>query len=533
MRVEHVCLAAVFALIGAGLSCSAEESPTSGNAAGEGAEPTDNWYQDAGSSRADAYIPPEEEESFELQTPRASRSYVFVANTTLNMVARIDSLTLDVTPLDVCLEPTEVRTLPSLDRAVVLCEGDDRIALLDADSGDDFVSFGLVAENANRLMLNPTGDYALAWYDDHVAEITDDPGNPHDLTLIVLDTESATLDSHMLSVGFGIQSIQFNAAGTTAFVSTEDGLNVIELDEIDQDQFVPVISLGDDPLARAEDREVLVSDNGALAFVRASDFSGFRVLSLESEELVDIELPGIPTDLDLFPGSEQGLAVIRDTSTVALIDLPTAVDESVSFELIEVGEEVIGLAQLSSSGQEVFLYSTAIASSRLTVLDLESQAYTTFPLRKNISGLMLAPQDDRAIIFHTAEAGTPVPGEPLEDYVAKSSGYSLFDLSTGTVRLVLSPTDPDDLVFTEAGDQAFVMLEDTALDVQAVQWIAFDSFRVDTLDMLRPPESIGVIPATGKIYVSQIADTGRITFIDVETGQQSHVTAYQLNRRIE
>ena len=46
----------------------------------------------------------------------------------------------------------------------------------------------------------------------------------------------------------------------------------------------------------------------------------------------------------------------------------------------------------------------------------------------------------------------------------------LFDLTTGTVRLVLSPTDPDDLVFTEEGDQAFVMLEDEALDVQAVQW---------------------------------------------------------------
>ena len=40
-------------------------------------------------------------------------------------------------------------------------------------------------------------------------------------------------------------------------------------------------------------------------------------------------------------------------------------------------------------------------------------------------------------------------------------------------------------------------------------------------------------PATGRVYISQLADTGRITFIDTETGVQRHVTAYQLNRRIE
>jgi len=88
-------------------------------------------------------------------------------------------------------------------------------------------------------------------------------------------------------------------------------------------------------------------------------------------------------------------------------------------------------------------------------------------------------------------------------------------------------------VFTEDGSQAFVMLEDAARDVAAVQQLNFTSFRQETVDLARPPEAIGVVPATGRIFVSQLSETGRITFIDAETGRQQHVTAFQLNRRIE
>jgi hypothetical protein len=147
--------------------------------------------------------------------------------------------------------------------------------------------------------------------------------------------------------------------------------------------------------------------------------------------------------------------------------------------------------------------------------------------------VLIAPAGERAVIFHDKAPGEPIPGEPTEEFVAKSFGYSLFDIQSGFARMVLTPTFPDDVVFSEDGQYAFVMLEDEARDVRAVQWVDFSSFRVDTLEMARPPESVGVVPATGRIYVSQLAETGRITFIDTTTGRQQHVTAYQLNRRIE
>ncbi len=479
--------------------------------------------------------PPEEEEDpLDLQAPRASQSFVFVANTTLNTVVRIDSVTLEVKPIEVCIEPTLVRTLPTMDRAVALCQGDNRVAVVDAAGGDDAVRMSWVAQSSNSLLLSPLGDYALAWFDEGaVDDIRREPGNPHDLTLVRLGEDGDEAESFLLSVGFGIRAIQFDSRGETAFVTTDDGLSIIEMASIDRDQFVEVLSLGDDPLERAADREVIVAGSGELAFVRSSDFSGLRVLDVADETLSDIELPGVPTDLDLFSDGQSGIAVMREIESVAILQLPDAVDDDSAIEIISLPETTIGLAQLHESTNEVLLYSTVSNSDRLTILQLADGAHETFALRKPIVAVRQAPNGGRALVFHSSEPGAAVPGEPVDSFIAKSEGYSLFDIGSGSARLVLSPTEADDVVFTETGDQAFIMLDDRSTDIRALQWVNFETFRTEMLEMAKPPESIGVVPATGRIFVSQLADTGRITFIDTETGGQQHVTAYQLNRRIE
>jgi DNA-binding beta-propeller fold protein YncE len=526
---------AVSALSCALMSC-AGESVESTRGAGSDYSASDagggNRGSDVGET-PDVSLPPETEESFDLQTPSASRSYVFVANATLNTVARIDSVTLAVTPIDVCLVPTVVRTLPTMERAVVLCEGDHQIAVIDPGDGDDEVRYAWVAEHSNTLQLSPDGAYALAWYDERIAEPSDRPGNPHDLTLIDLVGGNGDPQSYLLSVGFGIRSLAFDSEATTAYVTTEDGLNVVELASIDRDQFLPLLSLGDDPLARAEDREVHITDDGSLAFVRTSTFRGLRVLDLATGDLRDLDLPAVPTDLDLFPGGDLAIAVMRDANAVAVLPLPEALDDPEAIVIVEVTNETIGLSQLAASAEQALLYTTVTDTDHITLLDVETLGHRTYALRKRVTGIVMAPNVDRAIIFHPSNGGVPVPGEPLEDFIAKSWAFTLFDMASGFGRMVTTPTEPDAVVFTEDGEQAFVMMEDRARDIREIAWVHFDSFLVETLEMARPPEAIGIVPATGRVYVSQLADTGRITFIDTDSGVQRHVTAYQLNRRIE
>ena len=50
--------------------------------------------------------------------------------------------------------------------------------------------------------------------------------------------------------------------------------------------------------------------------------------------------------------------------------------------------------------------------------------------------------------------------------------------------------------------------------------------------MQPPPEAIGLLPDTAKIYVSQRHPLGRVTFIDVATSQVQTLTGFDLNSQI-
>jgi len=57
------------------------------------------------------------------------------------------------------------------------------------------------------------------------------------------------------------------------------------------------------------------------------------------------------------------------------------------------------------------------------------------------------------------------------------------------------------------------------------------SYRDDPVALARPPKEVGVV--AGRVFVNQDAEEGRITFIDVETGDQRTVSGYELNARID
>jgi hypothetical protein len=47
------------------------------------------------------------------------------------------------------------------------------------------------------------------------------------------------------------------------------------------------------------------------------------------------------------------------------------------------------------------------------------------------------------------------------------------------------------------------------------------------------PEAIGLMEETGQLYVSQTGAGGRITFVDLATGERHEISAYELNAYIE
>ena len=260
------------------------------------------WYDDAGGGSYDAGSPaptadvgetdsgsgggatedvfvPEEEEELTTTPPTASRRYVFIASPSSNIVAKIDSVTLAVTPIQVGREPSIVRTTPEGDYAIVLNEGSDSVSVIEAGADRDRVTNVDVLDGCNRLELSPSGTSAVAWYDNAAARIGDEIGSLQAVSVIDL----ADGEAHTVSVGFRIREIEFDAAGTRGFVVTDSGLNIIDFDALDGDVALPTNDLGADPLVDESDREVEVSEQGRYALVRTSNLVGLRIVDLDTD----------------------------------------------------------------------------------------------------------------------------------------------------------------------------------------------------------------------------------------------------------
>jgi len=181
------------------------------------------------------------------------------------------------------------------------------------------------------------------------------------------------------------------------------------------------------------------------------------------------------------------------------------------------------------------VFTSAENRETITVVELESGDFETHPLRKGVRGVAIAPDGERAIIFHNRLPGEPVPGEDVDDFIDKSWGYSLFDIDTGAAKLETVPAEPGEFVFSEETGRLYVLLEDATQGVRQVEVIDLAARRSDSVRLGSPPEHVGLIPNDGnpRIYISQEHPVGRMTFIDELTRDIKTVTGYQLNSLIE
>ena len=154
-----------------------------------------------------------------------------------------------------------------------------------------------------------------------------------------------------------------------------------------------------------------------------------------------------------------------------------------------------------------------------------------------VKAVAVAPWGDEAVIFHSKQPGEPQPGESQDQLIAKSWGYSLFDIETGFAKLETVPSEPGEFLFTEEGgrQKLYILLNDKARGVRQVEIINMRALSAQSLRLGSPPEHIGIIPNDGdpRIYISQEHGVGRMSFIFEQTGEVRTVTGFQLNSLIE
>jgi DNA-binding beta-propeller fold protein YncE len=500
---------------------------------------------EAPSSGGPVVTPPPEVER-EFSAPTSALRFVYVAMTDLGALAKIDGATLGVASLAVSDRPEIVAAVPGTDDAIVIDRSAATATIVRPTVDRDEKITLRTLPRLNVLSVAPSGRFAVAWFDLTRAVIDagglagiGELGSFQDVSVIVLERGAERVVD--LAVGFRPREVEFSEDGSHAFVITDDGVSVIDLAEAATGASsvaaaIPVLA---DPLVDLAVPEVDITADGRHAVVRITGVPGLRVVQLLGDgagRAYDVPLPAEATDVDLAPDGARAYAVLRELSTLAVIDIPGDAQAPEGIDLVSIGTELVGSAVLDAAGRRALLFTNAADVERVTIVDLAAEGYPHIvrPLQKGIRTVAFSPDGEKALILHSRRPGNPAEATNVEDYVDRSHGYSLLDVSSGFAKLAVTPVDPGSFAFSPDSAAAYLALDGGDGDgaLARLQIIDLDTFVVRDLRLGSPPEDVGVLPAAGVVYVNQRHPLGRVTFVDLATSASDTVTGFELNGHI-
>lgn len=518
-------------------SCSSARDAASGRA------PTATGGTQGGSFAPPATAtPPEVELEENFRSPVVSGTHLWTANPETNRIALIDARSFEVRVFDGGHAPTYLAPLPATDSrtgALVLNSlGKDAsifefslgAAGLGGAPGGDVDAWRVnVQHGASAWTVGNAGRFAVAW-----SRFEEDLRGPLDgyQELTVVDL-SATPRATKLSVGYRPSQVVINEDETRAYVVSKPGISVIELDgsapRVLRELALPAPE-------RGVSRDVSFTRDGRLAFVRLPDSSAILLVETETNERQTVQLPEIVTDLDLSPRGDLAVAVMRGpadgaglggagglgggahapgSSLVALLDVATIFESPGAFRSVSVNE-LVGSTVIAEGGDHALLFTNAVASSQLVLLNLETEMQRAIDVTAPIQAAFVSHDGS-----HALSVMTPPPGSQ------RAGAFALIDLQDeGPPRIEGTRTVPR-FVSLEGG-RATLTTWGSLTQAAATHVARFPELFVDRIELTSEPLASGVLPDVGLAFVAQAHPEGRLTFVDLDTAEARTVTGFEL-----
>lgn len=576
-------LALLTGLAGCGGDASEAGGGGFGGTEGDGGAASISGGDDAGTGGDEGGAPPpEEEEEGDFRVPRASGRWVYSASESAGSVAVIDSETLGIEVVGVGRGPTVVAALDQAGHVAVLDQGSQDVAMLTTVSGATSVEIVPVSPGANALEPSPDGAFVVVYHDVDGPEMLG-PGSDQELTVIDTQTRAA----YEMTVGVHPRDVAFTSDGATAFVVTDDGVNVIpmaDLAMLGKPDLIPAI---DDPGMDPAKIEIQVAADEGFALARVDGQAQLFATDLQSAEQFSFDLPGIPTDLDLAADGSFAIVTLPALGASRFVELALPLQAGTVPAVYELPGEYVGLAHLSPDATTMLLYTTVDPTAqapvdpalegpgattgtgsstgsggdgsgstggtgttgsggdgssddggpmppaedprqRVSIVRRQGSEWsepTTLFVDRPVVSVGIAPDGANAMLLHEMDA---------QAGAGAAWAYTLLDLTKPfpVKKLQSIEAEPGPVLFTPDGARAVLLLRDDATGVQRVDLIDMRSFIVEALGLGSPPEGAGYVDATEKIFVSQEHPTGRITFIGADGAVQT-VTGYRLNDAVK
>jgi hypothetical protein len=548
----------------------------------------------ASSSGSVAALPPETKVESSYQTPVSTRSVVWIANPTSGRVAYINAQTFSVQTVAAGDGPTYLAAVsdPTDDVAIVQNVLSQNITLLRVHPGSlappTTTVFPSTAD-ANSWAVSQSGRWAIAWA--NATQITNPDPTQGFQEIAVIDTTQVR-PSTILAVGYRPASIAFSG-DSHAYAVTQDGITGIDLlggTQPSVTQNFPLVAPGesgvdaatgdasgtaDAPIPGAIDAaaidatadagpsgtvsavgspssgaggtsvpDVSFTSDGLYALARTDGVLAINIVSLQDGKSTAVVMPALPTDLTVSPDGTFAVAVLRDTSTVAILPLPDIVTDPTSFSTVKIPGQTIGRAIVTAGGKTVLLFETAAAIDALSVLTIQpTPTFFTVALHAPVLAVFPTSDGQNAVVLHNV---TPVPGSNV------LGAYSLVPIGEQLPALIVSlPAAPLAVALAPAGDRALVAYRDDPSSTFGLDMAMLPSFQVTSYSLASPPTAVGIVtgslgvdagaaPAAGadadagvaRGYVGQDYAEGRITFVDLSSGSERTITGFELAAQI-
>lgn len=511
-------------LIAAAAACSADSAASDfTNAAPESGSSSSSGSYGGASAAPEAGAPPEKEVESEFAAPVATGNIVWIANPKSGRVALIDATTLKVRTVEAGNGPTYLASVPAQpeDSALVLNVLSQDATLLRATASGITTTAFKTAQQANAMAFSKDGRYAIAWT--NAAAVKNPRKTEGFQDLAVLDLAQKT--STILAVGYRPVTVGFAEGSARAYAVTQDGVALIDLTA------TPIVTknvaISNTPNEDPGSRDVFVTKDGGRAFIRRDGSASITVVDLNADTRSDVTLTGAVTDLDLADTGERAVAVVRDTSEVAVLPIADPTNKT----SVTVPGETFGAVTITPGGHRALLYTNAIAVERLTVLELDgAPSPRTVRLYSPVLGVFSTPDSQHAVVLHDTGSSTS----------SSSSGVSVTATPGAFSVVPIGQTLPAKIVATEAqptavattNDRAIVAERNDTARIYGAYLARMPQLMVERYALASPPIAVGMVPAAKRAFVAQEHPEGRLTFIDLESGVARTLTGFELSSRV-
>ncbi|MEO8799654.1 MAG: hypothetical protein ABI551_17300, partial [Polyangiaceae bacterium] len=377
-----------------------------------------------------------------------------------------------------------------------------------------------VAPGANTWATSNSGRWAIAWTNAASMKNPDPVDGFQNISIVDVTGVVAPV---VLSVGYRPVNVGFTGNSAEAYAVTQDGISIIDLTGA-APTLTKNVAISTNPLEDPGTRDVSVTPDGSLAFVRRDGEPNITLVSLADGTLKTVTLPGNVTDLRLSAAGDQALAVVRDTSTVGILPVPGIFTDPTTFQTVTIADDTVGSVVLSQAGDTGLLYTSALPISSMTVLSLgASPTYRTLKLYSPVLAVFPTPDASFAVVLHDKlPAGTTHPG-----------AFSVVPVAQNLpAHIVGTDAPPTAVAMAPSNTRGIIAERDDATKVYGAYIAKMPELTVDHYTLASPPIAVGIVAGANRAYVAQQYPQGRITFIDLAGGQARTLTGFELASRI-